>query len=92
MTGQRLAVVGEDSWWRRVSSSLSADFFNGRFFLAYFLCLGGYVQKILFKLTPFSDVNKTILSGDVNKYKDCSDSAIETTEIDARWKTAATIK
>jgi hypothetical protein len=37
---------------------------------------------------------KSKLSGDVNKYKNGSDSAsaVETTEIDARWKTAATIK
>jgi hypothetical protein len=40
----------------------------------------------------FGDVNNKILSGDVNKYKNHGDSAAETTEIDAWWKTAATIK
>jgi hypothetical protein len=35
---------------------------------------------------------KSILSGDVNKYKNRSDSVVESTEIDARWKTAVTIK
>jgi hypothetical protein len=37
----------------------------------------------------FCDINKKILSGDVNKYKNCNDSAVRTTEIDARWKTAS---
>jgi hypothetical protein len=27
-------VAGEDGWWRRIFSSLSADFFNGKFLLA----------------------------------------------------------
>jgi hypothetical protein len=34
VTWQLLAAAGEDSWWRWISSSLSADFFNSRFLLA----------------------------------------------------------
>jgi hypothetical protein len=41
VTGQLLAAAGEDSWWQRISSSLSADFFNGNFLLAYFWILCG---------------------------------------------------
>ncbi len=59
--------------------------------------------RAVFESLIRSDVNRTvvcnlgmlinsILSGDVIKYKNHSDSDIETTEIDARWKTAATIK
>jgi hypothetical protein len=33
---QLLAAVGVDGWLRRISSSSSADFFNGRFVFAYF--------------------------------------------------------
>jgi hypothetical protein len=47
VTWQLLAVAEEDGWWRWISLSLSAYLFNGRFLLAYFLCLWGYVQKIL---------------------------------------------
>jgi hypothetical protein len=36
VTWQLLAAAGEDGWWRRISLSLSADLFNGRFLLAYF--------------------------------------------------------
>jgi hypothetical protein len=32
---QLLAAAGEDGWWQQISSSLSADFFNGRFLMAY---------------------------------------------------------
>jgi hypothetical protein len=28
----------------------------------------------------------SILSGDINKHKNCRDSAVETTEIDTRWR------
>jgi hypothetical protein len=45
VTGKLLAPAGEDGWWRRISSSLSADFSDGRFLLAYFLWLWGGVQK-----------------------------------------------
>jgi hypothetical protein len=41
VTGQLLAVAGEDSWWRRISLSLSPNFFNGRFLLAFFCVCGG---------------------------------------------------
>jgi hypothetical protein len=33
---------------------------------------------------------KSKFSGDVNKYKNHGNVAMETTEIDARWNTAAT--
>jgi hypothetical protein len=39
VTGKLLVAAGEDGWWRRISTSLSADFSNGRFLLAYFLWL-----------------------------------------------------
>jgi hypothetical protein len=38
-------VAGGDGWWHWISSSLSADFSNGRFLLAYFLWLWGGVQQ-----------------------------------------------
>jgi hypothetical protein len=41
VTWQLLAAAGGDGWWRQISSSLSADFFNG----TYFRCLWGYMQK-----------------------------------------------
>jgi hypothetical protein len=41
VTWQLLAAAGEDGWWRRISSSLSDDFFNGRFLLAYFCVCEG---------------------------------------------------
>jgi hypothetical protein len=39
VTGKLQAAAGEDGWWRQISLSFSADFFNGRFLLAYFLFL-----------------------------------------------------
>ncbi len=65
--------------------------FNGRFWLCHR------------KNYPHRDINKqgvcnvvmlinSILSGDDNKYQNCKYSAVETTEMDARWKTAGTIK
>jgi hypothetical protein len=41
MTLQLLAAVGEDGWWWWISLSLSADFLNSRFLLAYFWFLCG---------------------------------------------------
>jgi hypothetical protein len=39
VTWQLLASAGADGWWRRISPSSSAGFFNGGFVFAYFLCL-----------------------------------------------------
>jgi hypothetical protein len=52
VTWQLLAVAGKDGWWRRISASSSADFFNGRFVLAYFLCLWEFVPILEMKIGP----------------------------------------
>jgi hypothetical protein len=41
VTGKLLAATGEDGWWQRITSSLSADFSYGRFLLAYFFVVVG---------------------------------------------------
>jgi hypothetical protein len=50
VTWQLLAAAGEDSWWRRISSSSSADFFNGRFVFTYFFACGSVVQILEMKI------------------------------------------
>jgi hypothetical protein len=66
VTWQLLAAAGEDGWWRRISSSSFADFFNGRFVFAYFLCLWECRVNII------GDENQSIVGAAVTPLLDFS--------------------
>jgi hypothetical protein len=57
VTWQLLDAAGEDGWWWQISLSLSADFFNGRFLLAYFFVCEGACKTFELQLSPLTSIN-----------------------------------